>query len=139
MKKFLCRFDTSFDMKMMVEKNCHSNHFQIPWAPSELPANWCSQASLSGWIGWDSISWYFRRGSWDLKITQYIVRVLPSFSSQYWCRISVILFVVLPTTRSLNYSALACLTKGLPLKYLNSASFVNFQKLDDSETFVCSS
>ena len=44
--RFLCRFDTSFDMKMTVEKNCHSNHFQIPRAPLELPANRCGQARI---------------------------------------------------------------------------------------------
>ena len=30
---------------------CHWNHFQIPQALSELPANWPSQFSQKGWLG----------------------------------------------------------------------------------------
>ena len=33
------------------ENICHWNYFQIPWALSELPANWPGLTSLFGWIG----------------------------------------------------------------------------------------
>ena len=38
--------DTSFEIKNYGENICHWNHFQIPRALSELPANWPGLTSL---------------------------------------------------------------------------------------------
>ena len=46
-KHFYCH---QFWNKNDGENICHWNYFQIPWALSELPANWPGLTSLCGWI-----------------------------------------------------------------------------------------
>ena len=51
-KKILERFDTSFEIEIMVKICiCHWNYFQIPRTLSELPAYWLSQSSQTDWLG----------------------------------------------------------------------------------------
>ena len=89
-QKLLWRFDTSIDLKMTV-KHLLLSYFQIPRAPSKIPAYCPSQFSQKDWFG--------RNGQLvTLKGLMGFENDLngnffpPSFSYQNWCQIYIRIF-----------------------------------------------